>query len=643
MFYHKKKALLALAVYALLSCGIPFATIASPFPVSQSQINIEALPSPSPEPVYVIELPLPPVAPSDDVDACTKRINPRGTGCIGKTAELRNGNFLPDNKHIVATVTFAGAPAAPDPASIYTGEQLIVIKTDGRTFANGDPWKCITCGIPEANRNGTTSLLEYPQAFKDGRRVLAGNNIVDCGAVLSSPACRPEKARIYPTYWPTTADGSGPGGTIRENRIHPDNMHMGFSSFTTTGGVMGQYAYFGRLVFNPSPTSGTPRVPRYELQNVTRLYDPSALQPFSVYGDELRINNEAISVGELRGFSGSGDELTYVGSNWESSNIDLFAADLTTGHVRRITQHPGYADPIDISADDKWSVILDTRSTNRTMFMAGLRHIPPLTDLVSSTAAASIRNNGQRRFFQPWLLDRAGDRGAYFGQQLNAAGDGSPGSVNDPQWNSQADPRWSWDRTKIAFYQTLTAPPQCGGVNPLPCPVSTADGGRTYRIMLATLTSRIPIKPRTVKTVSDLVPWGVPYVPGQTTPTRWYPPAGMYKVYGKVSGHAAVTLVENSAGNGLEAVAVRYEDYSDHVGVVIHGSENVTAVSDSLTLERVAWYSNLTSSGDQTGSKVTSDGGFHLLIDMMDTEFVANGTLTTTIDGEIYAQPENYT
>ncbi|KAJ0359247.1 hypothetical protein COL922a_014576, partial [Colletotrichum nupharicola] len=160
-----------LLAFALLSCAIPI-TIASPFPAPRGGPSIR--PPPAPEPVNVVELPLPPVAPVDE------------PGCIGKAAELRNGNFLPDNKHIVATVTFVGAPEAPDPASIYTGVQLIVIKTDGQKFPNGDAWKCITCGIPEAKRNGTTSLLEYPQAFKDGKRVLAGNNIVDCGAVLSS-------------------------------------------------------------------------------------------------------------------------------------------------------------------------------------------------------------------------------------------------------------------------------------------------------------------------------------------------------------------------------------------------------------------------------------------------------------------------
>jgi hypothetical protein len=35
-----------------------------------------------------------------------------------------------------------------------------------------------------------------------------------------------------------------------------------------------------------------------------------------------------------------------------------------------------------------------------------------------------------RRFFQPFLIDRYGDRGDYFGQQVNAEGDGSNGAIN---------------------------------------------------------------------------------------------------------------------------------------------------------------------------------------------------------------------
>lgn len=43
--------------------------------------------------------------------------------------------------------------------------------------------------------------------------------------------------------------------------------------------------------------------------------------------------------------------------------------------------------------------------------MAALRAVPPVTDLITATASSSVRNNGVRRFFQPFLLDGDGDGG----------------------------------------------------------------------------------------------------------------------------------------------------------------------------------------------------------------------------------------
>ena len=132
-------------------------------------------PAPAPEPVSVSELPLPPTAPSDTAGSCTTAVNPHNTGCISakafspqgsQTSVLNNGNFV-DNNHVVATVIFTGAPAAPNPASIYNGIQLIVVKADGTTFANGDPWKCITCGLDPSHKQGISTDFSYPQAYTD--------------------------------------------------------------------------------------------------------------------------------------------------------------------------------------------------------------------------------------------------------------------------------------------------------------------------------------------------------------------------------------------------------------------------------------------------------------------------------------------
>ncbi|OTB07144.1 hypothetical protein M426DRAFT_20200 [Hypoxylon sp. CI-4A] len=153
--------------------------------------------------------------------------------------------YLTVATYIIALVTFAGAPEAPDPASIYDGEQIILIKTDNTSFPTGDLWKCVTCGVPSDNAVGQNDTFDYPNAFQDGKCLL---NV--------------------------TPGGSGAGGSIRELRLHPYDVHLGFDSLSIVDGSVLQYAYFSRLQFDPSPTTGEPLAPRYDLVNVTMLYSP---------------------------------------------------------------------------------------------------------------------------------------------------------------------------------------------------------------------------------------------------------------------------------------------------------------------------------------------------------------------------------
>ncbi|KAH8589823.1 hypothetical protein B0O99DRAFT_655285 [Bisporella sp. PMI_857] len=596
-----------------------------------------------PEPIEIIELPLPPVSPSDDEGACTAAVNPQRTGCISKIVEyeFQAGDFTPDGNHIVATIEFTGAPAAPDPASIYLGEQLVLIKADGTKFPNGDSWKCLSCGVPAVNLD---QEKDYPHAFRSGKKVLWGHNILDCeGELVTSHACTPAKTHIYPIHWTTSTDGSGPGGSPRELRLHPDDVHLGFSSFTLTGG---QFTYFGRLQFNAAPTNGIPLSPRYDLVNVNVLDKLGAVEPIEANGDQLTLHDEAIAVGELRGFSGSGDEITYIGSPREANNIDLYAVHIVTGRVRRLTSHPEYADPLAFSPDNQWFVTMDTRGSDRQMWMSGMRGIPPLIDIVTVTAASSTRNNGARRFFQPILIDRYGDRGDYFGQQINAAGDRSNGAINDPNWNGRADPAFSLDSTKITYWQALVTSPACGGINPLVCPVSTAQGGRNYRLMIAKLTSRKPTRPAEVFAAPDNIPWGTPFPPGSTPPASVPLTAGNYTLKGKVCGSAKVRLIPTAPGQTrFNTVAVNYTNYSDDGKHILNGYEQVksTPTAGQPWLSVLDWESDIVQTGVVRGTKKTSPGGFHLKIDAVLNIFEANGTLTTTLDGKTYTQPQNGT
>jgi len=586
-------------------------------------------PPPKPEAIKVIELPLPPVAPNNDLDSCSIEINPKRTGCIAQKSNLQSGSFLPDGKHVTASILFIGAPAAPDPASMYDGEQVILIKVDGTHFPNGDTWKCITCGVPAQNKVGHSPSFDYVQSFSDSKRLLAGANIIECDDALAGN-CTPEATRIVPIFWSDSLDNEV-GGKMREVRLHPDQEHLGWSSFVFNPPDFGQFGYIGKLGYNPSTA-------RYEMTKVFLLVDAKDKSSIYVDGKELKTNPNAIMIGEVRGFSGSGEEITYIGAPVESGNADVFAINLVSGKVRRLTSHPEYVDPVDISPDDAWTVVMDTRGSNRQMFLSAMRGIPPLIDLVTFAAVCSVRNNGQRRFFQPYIIDRYGDRGNYFGQKLNSEGSGVAGSgdINDPEWNGAADPKWSPDGNRIVYTQKLTIAPACGGRNPLPCYPSTAEGGRVERLMLATLTSRKPYSPPPVTPFKDSVPWGVVHQPGARLPVRHSLPHGDFILHGKSSGAALVTLEDGR-------VEVSYDKFSDDGLNFINGKEKVLNEVKEVGGNLITWYSDINLTGEATGSKVTGSEGFQMSVNVFDNIFVANGTLITTIDGVSFHQPADRT
>lgn len=600
--------------------------------------NTPVPPPPTPEPISMITLPLPPHLPSG---TCTTTLNPNGTGCI---TAANGGSFTIDSHHALASVTYAGAPTAPDPASIFAGGQVILVKTDGTTFANGDPWKCLTCGMPSGNAQGVTSMGGQAQTFPDGKRMLTDARVIfDCSPhLLTDKECTPDRLHAYPIRWNVTADGSGPGGSNREIRVHPDNVHLGFNAYATSPtGKTDQFGYLGRLEFNANPVSGTPLVPRYDLNNVYRMFKEDAERTVRINPanpQELVLDYSAIEIGEFRGFTGDGQWAAYVGFPHESSNIDVFAVHLTTGAVRRLTSHPEYCDPLDFSRDSHWFVAEDTRGSNRSMFLAAMRWIPPITDAITTGAVSSVRNNGQRRFFQPYLIDEYGDRGDYFGQQLNA-GNGAAGSANDPNWNARADPRWAWDGTAVAFYQVMVRSPACGGATPLPCPTSTEPGGRDYRFMMAKLTSRTPTVAPTPAPIPDEIPWGTPYVPGTPLPARTLLPAGTYTLRGRLSGEAKVNIAK-TAGGEYASVTVEYTNYSDVADYTINGTERVAnaaaPMAGNISLD---WSSNLTQSGTVSGTKKSSDDGYHLNINLNQTIIQSTGSFTSTVDGVAYTNP----
>ena len=617
-----------------------------------------APPVPKPEPVAITALPLPPTAPSDNAGSCTRAVNARGTGCMSASEYgMQEGPaYMADGRHVLLTVVFAGAPAAPDPASVYSGAQVLAIRTDGTVFPNGDAWKCLTCGVPEANRRGTLVSddpmaasglygsgrqrparmpLDHPQAFPDGKRVLAGPNVIDCGSYrLTSTQCTPERTRIYPVRWNRSADGSGKGAIFREQRLSPDGVHINWNAFAPVPDGIEQFGYLGRLVFNPAPTTGEPAVPRYDIEDVYLLLNNS--DPFQDFvvdpanSGRLIHNEPRGAIGEMRGWTRDGRNVIGMGFP-ESGNVDLFITDLKDGLSRRLTSDPAYTDPMMMSPDDKWFVAMDNRTTDRHMYYSAMRGIPPLLEPLTRVIAVCCYNDGNRRFFQPILIDVHGDRSTYRGQQLNA-GPGIPGSASDPNWNGRADPAWSPDGTRVVYWQALVTAPACGDRKAAACPESTEPGGRRTRLMMAHLTSRKPLKPRKVAATRIKPDWAIPLQPGDPLPRRRGDlPAGEYVMNGKVGGRAEVK-VEHSAGH-LSAVRVRYTDFTDDGQHVINGTEAATRDGTGL-MSRVTLHSDLHASGLQNGTRKTGPGGF-----VFNFRGAIQGDLVTTIDGKEYRSP----
>jgi hypothetical protein len=564
----------------------------------------------------------PPVVPNDEPGACTSEVNPNHTGCIQteRSALGSMGTYWADSDYLFMGAIFAGAPES-GPGSEYTGEQLLLVKTDGSTFENGDSWKCLTCGLPAPVEAGAayagTSSFTYPiNGFRDGDRVLAGTSILDCGEYrFADVECTPDQVHVYPLHWDMGGEESG---AVREPRLHPDDNHIGFSHFDPK--QFGQFAFMGRLEFNDAQQ-------RYDILDSKYLFNPAPeYQTFAVDGNSLQLNDAGM-VGEFRGWTADGTESIGI-AQVESGNVDAVATDLVTGDSRPLTHHAGYMDPLMASPAGNYLLAENTLGSGRLDFLAGAPGVPPIIDqLPLAGYIAGIRNNQERRFFLPYLVDTETRKS----QLLSYDG--------DPNWNASADPAWLPDGTGAAWAEQIVQAPACGGENPLPCP-EISSGQPPSRVVLARFddfepSESVDVEPATV------VEWGIDYEPGQPLPHRPSLPAGTYTVEGAEGGAAEVVVTANDTDTRTMSIAVEFNEYTDDDETIINGPQSVEIAEDS-PLSDITWHADLVISGRYEGAVQTSPDGF--TVDRqtkMTNVFQSSGTMTTTINGHTYTQPVN--
>ncbi|MQY21455.1 hypothetical protein [Nocardia macrotermitis] len=568
------------------------------------------------------ELPAPPTAPSTDAGSCTHTINPHDTGCLRPAwgALGAVGAYYPSSDYMLIGAQFAGAPTS-GPTSGYTGSQVLLVHTDGKTFPNGDPWKCLTCGVAYPANFGSASgnnTFTYPiNGFHDGKRALAGSAVIDCGSYqFADPRCTPAQLRAYPLYWD---NGTGKPGQLREARLNPDDRHIGFSYLITSATQFDEYSFAGTLGFDPANS-------RYDIGGVRVLYNPApAYQPYTVEsGNRLRFNPAGM-IGEFRGWTADGRSALGIQS-YESDNIDAWATDNVTGRSRLLTRHAMYTDPMAASPDGRHLLSEQLLGSGRMDFLGGMQGVPPLTDQAGTTGHVSgLHDNVNRRFFLPHLVDPTTGRS----EQLEP----------DGNWNTAADPAWLADSSAAVWAENLAC-----GANPTPhtCADSTEPGGRNSRVMIARFPGFGPTPPPSVPTAPDTT-WGLPYQPGQAIPARPHLAAGSYTVRGSASGTAEVVVTENSSKSLVMTLAVTYSDFSDTPGVVLNGTESVVRESDSA-ISAMTLHENLRMTGRHRGTKQTSEpNGFTMSPALLQSNFQVTGTLTITIDGHTYTQPANGT
>lgn len=485
--------------------------------IAEEEAFLAANPPPAPEPVVRAVLPVP-----DGVDPNT----------------VTDANFHPNGKHLIWAARFIGE-------SVF---HIMISQIDGSDF------NCLTCPI------GGLPFVKL-DIFDDGRRIVVGNQVV---AGLPSPLpyqspfpgaetvpileCTPnlldcQTPELVFVRVPFDLDDPAliENQRVREFRIAPDGIHLGWTQIRNDA-ELGLVPVIGEL---------RREADHYEIDNVEVM---APLAPAMRPRSDGRFDFAVPHAGEIKRFLEGGAALALLSEDF-ALNSDAGRVDISTGEIERLTHHPDYDEPIDVSPDGSWLVVGSKRNQDPTLDVTAAFGLVPRPNFVILRGSQLVStwgfagNNGLNRGLDTWLVDRLGARGDYIGQNLS----------DDVCYGGRERQHWNSDGTRVAKREqirpVMAADPRCHG---LP----------TRRAVVYELTSRTPVPPedRFPIVPTPEAPWA-----GGITDIKNRPGVdlGLYIVPGRVFGEALVEYTERG-------VSVEYRNYSDDGLIVLDGTESFT-------------------------------------------------------------------
>lgn len=494
-------------------------------------------PAPAPEPVDVVSVPLPP-----------------------EVTELQLPWWTVDGSRIVFSARLVG----------YPDLQIATIAPDGSDF------HCLTCALAAP---GDPPLMK-PFPVADGQRIVVrlGNQTPFTNSPHGVLECSPsvldcQTAAILPIEIPALGDANLVQPQ-REFRVSPDGEHVAFTQMRNdTAGSQQFISIVGTLA---------------RFADHYEVLDPRVVSP----------------LGELKQFSRDNQSVyvaAFVTNPFGAANSDALQIDLATGAVLgRVTKHPAYDEPVELSPDDQWFLVGSGRTAGLAETFSQLERPSLISEAIGNVTFYYFLTQ-RPALLEPWLVDRYGARDGYIGQPLKPLGtrDG---------WDGLMIPNWHPDGTRIVWYERNLDPSLL------------APGDITTRLRIATLTSRSPV-------VSPVLPQPLPSLAWAPPLSGYVPPASPEPATrdGMFAGRADVVFVPGPTNH----VEITYSGYSDDGRTFLDGTEVADYVAGLLGSSTYA--ADVTQHGCKQGFLRASGVGISISS--------LTGRTTSSVDGNVLTSP----